>query len=94
MNTMKVLFSDTGSRGQVCSSVLEGIKNGKCMDSVYEVGSSSKSDIDRIVLVGMRDACWTDGYQELIFDMLTNFPLVRWMEIEPKCTESSEAHEM
>lgn len=77
-----------------CPVVRDGIYDGTCMDAVYDVGKPDRHCLDRIVLEGVRYACWAEGFQEFVFDLLANFPKVRWLAIEPACIAGAEATEL
>lgn len=44
-----------------------------------------------IVLEGAQLACRVEGFQELLFDILSNYPAVECLTVEPSCMDGLEA---
>lgn len=91
MKTMAVMLARKDNGGALPAAVRDGLYDGTCMDAVYDTGGNDRHCIDRIVLEGVPSACWVEGFQEFLFDLLANFPAVRWLAIEPACMDGAEA---
>lgn len=75
---------------QIPRAVQTGLYSGECMDILYAHCQPIVGQIHRIIVIGARHACLVDGFQEFLFDLLTNFPGVDLLSVELSCLDDFE----
>ena len=71
--------------------MLDDLYSGAAMDRVFGECEYAKETLRRVVLSGAVDACEAGGFQEFLFDLLSNFPAVSRLSVEWACWEGTEA---
>ena len=87
------LVSENG-KTHVPQRVRDGIYSGKCMDAIFAACKPIRGKIRHVILDGAMYACWVEGFQEFLFDLLTNLSFVERLSVEPACAESLELASM
>ena len=75
---------------RIPKGVQEGIYSGECMDILCAHCRPIAREIRRVIIISAQHACWVDGFQEFLFDLLTNFPEVDLLSIELSCLDGFE----
>lgn len=60
------------------------------MDILYAHCRPVVNEIRRIIIIGTQHACWVDGFQEFLFDLLTNFSETDLLSVELSCLDGFE----